>query len=57
MKTENIIYDITKEKDDEIDIFGYYFVKNNKNKCKMIIDNNENEITNKYNTKVINIIG
>ena len=47
----NIIYDINKEKEDEIGIFGNYFVKNNKNKCKMIIDNNEYEITNKYNIK------
>ena len=47
----NIIYDINKEKGDEIYIFGYDFVKNNKNKCKMIIDNIEYEITNKYNIK------
>ena len=47
----NIIYDINREKGDEIDIFGYDFVKNNKNKCKMIIDNIEYEITNKYNIK------
>ena len=47
----NIIYDINNEEGDEIDIFGYDFVKNNKNKCKMIIDNIEYEITNKYNIK------
>ena len=47
----NIIYDINNEEGDEIYIFGYNFVKNNKNKCKMIIDNIEYEITNKYNIK------
>ena len=47
----NIIYDVNKKKGDEIDIFGYNFVKNNKNKCKMIIDNKEYEITDKYNNK------
>ena len=46
-----IIYDINKEKGDEINIFGYDFVKNNKNKCKMVIDNKECEITEKYNIK------
>jgi len=45
----NIIYDINKEKGNEINIFGYEFIKKNKNKCKMIIDNMEYEITNKYN--------
>ena len=44
----NIIYNINKENNNEINIFGYDFVKNNKNKCKMIIDNNEYEITEKY---------
>ena len=42
----NIIYNIVEE-DKEfyyIDIFGYQFVENNKNKCKMIIDNKEYEI-------------
>ena len=33
----NIIYDINKE--DNINIFGPEFVKNNINNCKMIIDN------------------
>ena len=48
----NIIYDINKKNRDKIiNIFGYDFVKNNKNKCKMIIDNMEYEITNKYNIK------
>ena len=37
----NIIYDINKANNEVIKIFGYDFVKNNKNKCKMIIDNNE----------------
>ena len=45
----NIIYDINKE--DNINIFGSEFVKNNINKCKMIIDNNEYKITEKYNIK------
>ena len=45
----NIIYDINKENEDEINIFGYNFVENNKNKCKMIIDNKDYYITNKYN--------
>ena len=44
----NIIYDINKKNEDEdkIYIFGYDFVKNNINKCKMIIDNKEYYITN-----------
>ena len=29
-------------------IFGYNFVKNNKNICRLIIDNQEYEITEKY---------
>ena len=41
----NIIYDINKKNWDKIiNIFGYDFVKNNKNKCKTIIDNMEYEI-------------
>ena len=49
----NIIYDINKKNEDEdkIYIFGYDFVKNNINKCKMIIDNMEYEIREKYNIK------
>ena len=43
----NIIYDIKQE--NKIRIFGAKFVENNKNICKMIIDNKEYEITNKYN--------
>ena len=38
----------------EINIFGSEFVKNNKNKCKMIIDNNEYEIRKKYYVKNYN---
>ena len=32
-----------------MNIFGSEFVKNNKNKCKMIIDDKEYEITEKCN--------
>ena len=45
----NIIYDINKEKGDEIKIFGSEFVENNKNICKMVIDNKKYEIADKYN--------
>ena len=44
----NIIYDINKK---NIIIFGKKFVKNNKKLCKMIIDNKEYEISEKYNIK------
>ena len=47
----NIIYDINKENKEDINIFGDEFVKKNKNICKMIIDNEEYEITEKYNVK------
>ena len=47
----NIIYDINKE---NINIFGEIFVKNNKNICRMIIDNKEYEISEKYNIKNYN---
>ena len=50
----NIIYDINKEDGDEINIFGSEFVKNNKNKCKMIIDNKKYKITEKYKIKNYN---
>ena len=43
----NIIYDIKIR--DNIRIFGSKFVKNNKNIYKMIIDNKEYEIIEKYN--------
>ena len=45
----DIIYNINEE--DNIDIFGSEFVKNNKNICKMVIDNEEYEIAEKYNIK------
>jgi len=50
----NIIYDIKQKNNKEISIFGYEFVKNNKNKCKMIIGNKEYEITNQYNIENYN---
>ena len=43
----NIIYGIKRD-DREIRIFGNYFVMSNRDKCKMIIDNKEYEITAKY---------
>ena len=49
----NIIYNINREKDN-IRIFGPKFVENNKNICKMIIDNKEYEITEEYNIKNYN---
>ena len=51
----NIIYNINKKKElierniNIINIFGSEFVKNNKNICKMIIDNKEYELEEKYN--------
>ena len=47
----NIIYNINEEnrKFGKINIFGSEFVKNNRDKCKMIIDNKEYEITEQYN--------
>jgi len=56
----NIEYDINKKnKDIEkeanfINIFGSKFVENNKNICKMIIDNKENELKEKFNIKNYN---
>ena len=50
----NIIYDINKENENEIKIFGYEFVENNKNKCKMIIDKKKYEITEEYNIENYN---
>ena len=47
----NIVYDSNQE---EINLFGYEFIKNNKNRCKMIIDNKEYEIREKYNFKNYN---
>ena len=57
----DIIYDIKKSiKKDRciINLFGCEFVKNYKNICKIIIDNNEYEITEKldireYKKKII----
>ena len=58
-----IIYEIKGKKDEEddeeeenkikenINIFGEKFVYNNKNICKMIIDNKEYEIQSKFNIK------
>ena len=45
----NIIYDIKQE--NKIRIFGPKFVENNRNKCKMISDNKEYEITEEYNVE------
>ena len=48
----NIIYKIINiHEENNINIFGSIFVKNNKSICKMIIDNKEYEITEKYNIK------
>ena len=46
----NIIYN-TEGYKENIRIFGAKFVKNNKNLCKMIIDNKEYEIKSKYKVK------
>ena len=43
----NIMYNIKEE--NKIRIFGDKFIENNKNICKMIIDNKEYEITEEYN--------
>ena len=45
----NIIYIINRQ--NNINRFGSKFVKNNKNICKMIIDNKEYELAKKYNAK------
>ena len=45
----NIIYYI--KKGNKIKIFGKEFVKNNKNICKMIIDNKKYKIKERYNIK------
>ena len=45
----NIIYNFNGE--NNINIFGYNFIKNNKNICKMIIDNKEYELAEKYKVK------
>jgi len=48
----NIIYDINGIS--KIRIFGSKFIENNKNKCKIIIDNKELEIAEEYNIKINN---
>ena len=48
----SIIYDINEE--DKINIFGTVFVDNNKNICKMVIDNKECELSEEYNVKAKN---
>ena len=48
----NIIYNVIHK--NFVDIFGYIFVENNKNICKMIIDNNEYEIREKFVVKNYN---
>ena len=50
----NIIYEINIKHNDYINIFRSVFVNNNKNKCKMIIDNKNYEIVKKYNIKNYN---
>ena len=50
----NIIYQINKKNKKDINIFGNKFVENNKNICKMIIDNKEYEICRKFNIKGYN---
>ena len=48
MKNEILIkYKINKEQK-YINIFGYEFVSNNKNKCKYIYENKEYELTPKF---------
>ena len=48
----NIIYDINGQ--NNINIFGREFVENNKNICKMIIDDKEYEIRGQYNVNINN---
>jgi len=45
----NIIYDINGKND--INIFGSHFVNNNKEICKMVINNNEYKISENFNIK------
>ena len=47
----NIIYNIKRKININIKIFGSKFVENNKNICKMIIDNKEYELAEKYKVK------
>ena len=48
-----IIYNIKKwqRKEGKIRILGENFVKNNKNKCKIIIDEKEYELMEEFNMK------
>ncbi len=50
----NIIYDIKKcdKKEGRIKIFGKDFIKNNKNKCKIIINEKENELIKEINKEI-----
>ena len=48
----NIIYNIKNK--EYIRLFGAEFVENNKNICKMIIDNKVYEIKKDYNVKIYN---
>ena len=42
---------INKENESYITIFGNYFVEHNKNNCKLIIENNEEELCKEINVK------
>ena len=46
----NIIYNVSKT-DDKIKIFGKEFVKNNKNKCKIIFENKEYDLQEEFKLK------
>ena len=50
----NIIYDIKNKNYKYINIFGKEFVENNKNICKMVIDNKEYEIEEYFNVENYN---
>ena len=47
----NIIYSIEGK---DVNIFGSNFIENNKNICKMVIDNKEYEITNDFDVENYN---
>ena len=49
----NIIYKIDN-KDEKLRLFGKKFVENNKEKCKLLIDNKEYELMEEYNAKNYN---
>jgi hypothetical protein len=44
----NIIYNINNE-NEEVTLFGEEFVENNKEKCKILIDNKEYKLMEEYN--------